>query len=642
MKQWLFIGLCLFAATALATPTVGTVACNPADNGALANSSATVSVTPNSMVAGDLVWMIAAARSGAVTFTISSSGGQTWNSNTQSGASIPLRRTFWAIYNGTWSSNPSVAVSATEGSAVSLCIVGIRPTAGKVWAADVAQVESGVTTASPQTITGQAATASGVTIASFVSDSDARTWSNLTAGWSTFGDGNLINTTGTGLSLALVYKLNAAAGATGNVSYTPNTSSVARMSIQTWKEEVGTPPAAAIKFHPGHYLWSTKKSFNSDGSNLAAMLSDAAVVCANSNVVGMQLTIYMGFLEGAMAGDYGDGSGAGGAHPWGFDAIDEILDALKCGESPDKQLMLNVSDSVYAGTDDDSRTIYFPDYLLSSSTYDCGNGQNGVVNTPNPPPVATPWPTWTGGLGAVVCMWKPAVMDRLIALRKAYGERYDSEPQFEMISAGGETAIGAEDVGFSYSAYITQLKRQMEATSAAWPTTTIRLPANYTGGVSNGDSEMNELLDLCATLPNCAAGGPDPELPLPIAPSSSSGRTIQANELFRGLLRTTCPTQVPPLTSPCGFVEWTTGGTDRRADIPWVGEQQDLGLNVAGKPIEDPSEIQDYQKNTMHMRWMIWIKGGRWNSGLAPYVSTQINSDDSVYSTACPYASCAP
>jgi len=634
--RFLLIALAALSSSAIAAPTVGTIACNPPDTKPLANTAASLTVKPEGVKKGDLVWMVVAARSGSTTFSVLAGDGQTWNENAYTGNAIPVRKTFWTVFNGRWNVDPGVAVQGLDSSAISLCIVGISPSAGKAWAADVAQVDSVVTAATPHTITGQLATAPGITLASFISDSSAREWRQLTpTSWNVFGDGNIANTTGSGLTLGLVYKVNTAAGATGNVSYTPNVSSRARMSIQTWKEVASTsnpPPAEPVKFRPGHYMWSTPKSFGKEGRNLTNILNDAAEVCGAPNLRGMQITIGMGSLEGEK-GVYS--SKEGDALLWGFAAIDKILKALECGSAPDKYLMLNVSDSIYAAIGDSGRSTYFPAYLLNSAEYACGNTQkqNGVVT---PRDVNDEPAQWTGGLGAVVCMWKAPVMDRLIALRKAYGERYDSKEQFEMISAGGETAIGADsDSGFNYPEFIVQLKRQMEATSKAWPTTTIRLPANFTGK----ESQMIDLLDFCASLPNCAAGGPDPELPLPLP--DQKGRPIQANEVMRGMRQKPCP------NGTCiGFEWWENTGIDRRNSIPWVGEQQDLGIDTDKESAKTMQDIQDYQKKTMHMRWMIWIKGTKWTELLR-----QINSDHSVYDPSselvnpppyCPYEACTP
>jgi hypothetical protein len=103
------------------------ISANPADNVALAGP--TQSITPvASMIAGDLVCIIAGYKSASATLAISNTGGQIWTAENQAGgATSGVRmRLFWATFNGTWSGNPSVTV--TSGSlALSMQMVVFRP-----------------------------------------------------------------------------------------------------------------------------------------------------------------------------------------------------------------------------------------------------------------------------------------------------------------------------------------------------------------------------------------------------------------------------------------------------------------------------------------------------------------------------------
>lgn len=85
---------------------------NPADNGAVAGPTVSI-VPPASMVAGQLVILVAEYRASTVTHSISNTGGQTWNSatNVQDATVGITHRLFWCRFNGTWSANPSVTVT---------------------------------------------------------------------------------------------------------------------------------------------------------------------------------------------------------------------------------------------------------------------------------------------------------------------------------------------------------------------------------------------------------------------------------------------------------------------------------------------------------------------------------------------------
>jgi hypothetical protein len=337
----------------------------------------------------------------------------------------------------------------------------------------------------------------------------------------------------------------------------------------------------AVKWHPGHYLWITGYSFSP--SWLSTFKSEVDSFCSNDKIQGVQLTIAWSSLEGAKD-DYSNG----------FNYVDQILAKLK---SCNKRLMMGFKYSDFGPiyTTTPTSAWMLPSYLTSSSEYKGSSPVYGVAYSP-------PGVYWAGSLRMIARVWEPAVMDRLIAMKKAYGARYNKDPAVEMISAG-ETAIGAPpETGFSYSAYIPQLKRAMSAYSAAWPNTLLRLPANFTGS----SSQMQELFDHCRSLGNCGVGGPDPELPLP-----EISRTVQANRLFRGL----------------------DGGTDMRGQIPWIGEQQDLGVLSSVKMCcESISDVANYQKSTMHNSYQIWVKRGETLPTLLKYLA----DDGSVYLNSCP------
>jgi hypothetical protein len=346
---------------------------------------------------------------------------------------------------------------------------------------------------------------------------------------------------------------------------------------------------SALKWHPGHYLWLDGMYLNS--ATVTKWKSTIDGICGNDNIKGVQIVVWWATLEGSSPGDYSAG----------FSNMDQLLQKLGSCSVP-KRLILQVKErdfgSAYTSTPSVADlSTRVPAYLLTDSAYG-----GGVVT-------AEVGKTYSGSLRMISRSWEQPVMDRLIALSQAYAKRYDGNPYFEMITLG-ETAVPAL-ANFTYSAYTTQFKRWMSASAQAWPHTLQRLNANY----SDSDSRMLDLIKYCAGLANCAVGGPDPETPLP-----EITRSIQANRVFRAA---------------------TSGGADYRGVIPWVGEQQALGLGASGYSVETPAEIFTYQDGTMQANYMIWLRndwtGGvlqQWSTGILPF----IDSISGKVRTACPSA----
>ena len=194
-------------------------ASTPADNGSN-NANPTAVVPPGGMQAGDLVLMIAQARSSAGTLAISNAGGQSWTSETQQNQTNCRIRLFWCRFNGIWSANPSVSFGSAANHTVVMHV--FRPSnTSSVWQVDVAQV-SGNFAAPPVprtvTIPGITTITDGALVFAAWASSDDNTWGSLTAGWSTPGSDQYRNTSSSDASQTHAYKVMATAGASGNVS----------------------------------------------------------------------------------------------------------------------------------------------------------------------------------------------------------------------------------------------------------------------------------------------------------------------------------------------------------------------------------------------------------------------------------------
>ena len=195
-------------------------ASTPADNGAN-NANPTAVTPPGSMQAGDLVLMIAQARSSAGTLAISNAGGQSWTSETQQNQTNCRLRLFWCRFNGTWTANPSVSFGSSSCNTVVMHV--FRPSnTSSVWEVDVAQVSSNF--AAPPapnrtvTIPGITAITDGALVFAAWASSDDNTWGSLTAGWSIPGSAQYRNTSSSDASQTHAYRVMAIAGASGNVS----------------------------------------------------------------------------------------------------------------------------------------------------------------------------------------------------------------------------------------------------------------------------------------------------------------------------------------------------------------------------------------------------------------------------------------
>ena len=340
------------------------------------------------------------------------------------------------------------------------------------------------------------------------------------------------------------------------------------------------PPVLSWKWHPGYYVWPTG-SMADTPTNRAVRLRFIDSIGLEPSVEGIELIVYWGDLEGDTPGDYSKG----------FQMIDAYL--AKLGSQPlPKRLILEVRERVFGASAGDPKT-YYPAYVVD----------NGWVDVRPPDSVQH------GGLYSTSMAWKPQVMDRLIALTRAYAARYNSHPLVEMFSLE-ETALHSPsgNGGFSTDGYGVQLKRWCTAAKAAWPNTQLRLVANFHGS----NARMRDLIGYCASGGGMAIGGPDPEMPLP-----DVSHTIQSNEVFRGL----------------------DGGADLRGVFPWVGEQQGIGLGR--RYTEDPAEILKYQIGVMQASYVIWLQntylGGdaqRWKTGILPLLQTTTMKPR----TACPTA----
>jgi hypothetical protein len=303
--------------------------------------------------------------------------------------------------------------------------------------------------------------------------------------------------------------------------------------------------SSAIKWNPGHYVISD------NGAGLLKRLAYLDEIAEEPSIRGLQVRYYWNELE-PRKGEYD------------FLALDALLDRA---ESVNKQIILEVWTRSFGG-----RLKPSPAYI---QTEEYGGGDYSVYND---------------GTRFATRVWNPAVMDRLIALYQALGERYDSHPNFEAI-ATAETALGGTVTnlpGFSSTAATDQYLRLMQASRAAWPRTIVRLSTNYWPSQSLFVRLHNESLRY-----QYALGGPDIILATPAASTNASQALIVG----------------------------ATGEVDFRGKVP-------IMFNVESDLKKyEPTGIYDkaaYDLKATHISWQrnTWNGGPtqQWQTGVLPFI----------------------
>lgn len=192
----------------------------PVDNGSRTNSSPITSIPPVGMLEGDLVWVIADAGNPAAVITNTGTGGQVWTANAQQNSGFQSARTFYCIFNGTWSANPIWSASGGFNAFGVVMHVfrwlGLNPVTIDV--VNVAQSYQNTPSNVNVSITGITTIRPNALILAFWSCTRVRTWTLQTAEWANPGAAQYRNTGGsTGESIATAYLVKVIAGATGDV-----------------------------------------------------------------------------------------------------------------------------------------------------------------------------------------------------------------------------------------------------------------------------------------------------------------------------------------------------------------------------------------------------------------------------------------
>jgi hypothetical protein len=316
-------------------------------------------------------------------------------------------------------------------------------------------------------------------------------------------------------------------------------------------------PSGGIKWNPGHYVWISGPGYPLKVQYATTSL--LAQTAKDTNIAGIEIIFKWAELEGDTPGDYSGG----------FALVDGLLKQLAALPTP-KHLIISVQERAFGNPISGPPTGLLPQYI--------NNMPNGYVEAPL-------GSQWAGLLNVIARLDNPAVIDRLIALAQAYGNRYNSNPLVEMYVPMGESAVSGS-AGLNSTVYFEQMQRLYTAAAQAWPNTLLRWQLNFAGT----DQTMLGLIAAAQALPTSIVGGPDPEVPLPITSSYPAGvRQIQANMNFRGWRSGSNPAIAYP---------------DLRGKIPWVGEYQ--GGYKLGAGYVLPADFGNYQINVMHATHVIY------------------------------------
>jgi len=204
--------------------------------------------------------------------------------------------------------------------------------------------------------------------------------------------------------------------------------------------------ARPVKWHPGHYM-NLPRSRELTSQSARFEIYDE--IGANRDIAGVSVFFRWPQLEGKR-GDYSAG----------IALIRAEVDKLKSLPAP-KRLIINMMDRAYGNPNCAAAKEYYPAYILAEAG-------THLYSTRT----ACGWKRWN-----------PSTMTRYIELMSTLGKAFDREPYVEMISPFHETALnwsgGPEASGFSEDGYERELRRLAKAMRESWPTTIVRIPANW-------------------------------------------------------------------------------------------------------------------------------------------------------------------
>jgi hypothetical protein len=300
---------------------------------------------------------------------------------------------------------------------------------------------------------------------------------------------------------------------------------------------------------------------------------------------------------------------------YNFGVIDAELAQLNKGNpAPHKKLIIGISSSGFLGSpDEDPGTLLnrvLPKYLTTDTASYGASPRGGTSG----------W--WYGGSGSSItaAVWRPAVNDRLIALLKALGARYNSNPDVEGVVLTETASQVGERGDYNDGTQLTQLERMLTAATAALPNTNVVIENNFLGSEANTTA-----LVKFQNANRVAESGPD------LLGKTAADRFTPPKELTWGQQ---CVTGYPG--TGCANMVGSI------AVIQNIDEPELLGTQFqgAGAPFT-PLDIYNNGEAYLHASHLMWtyLSGRPVNNW--PTIATMINAHP-IQFTACPksYPAC--
>lgn len=231
-----------------------------------------------------------------------------------------------------------------------------------------------------------------------------------------------------------------------------------------------TGGTGTIKWNPGNYMASY--TVLGAGDTLSKVQSEMDDINGYNNILGYRVFITWGALEPSEG-------------VYDFSLLDAIFNRLKTQYNQPKRMVVVVLPGTFGGSmpsGGSGGTI--PMYLQTDSTYGAS-------------PVAGSYGWWgqnSGGASTgafAAALYRPAVMDRMIALIQALGAHYDADPYFEALMFQEDAwmmGMWGSAPDFSASDSITQFERMLSAATAAFPHTSVIMENTWAGSVTEAEN----------------------------------------------------------------------------------------------------------------------------------------------------------
>lgn len=236
-------------------------------------------------------------------------------------------------------------------------------------------------------------------------------------------------------------------------------------------------PGTTKRFHPGHYMLIFDEP--DPVRKLAQMTRYAAEVGSNPNLQGIAVRYRWTILESSK-------------DVYDFSQIRTDINLLK---AQNKRLIVQIRASSFPV----DPFITVPAYMRTPE-YEGGQA-NKIISPVNPT-----------GEGYTAKHWLPVVGERYRALIRAIAREFKDEPYLEAFRSE-ETALGVDTsrsntIGYTYQAYVAQLKLNIDTLAESFPNTVTVQEVNYLSGSPNLLATLTDLTAY-ARDKQVGIGGPD-------------------------------------------------------------------------------------------------------------------------------------